>query len=552
MAPEISVVIPTRNRRERLCACLESLARQTASPDIFEVVVVDGSTDGTEEMLAALSTPYALRVVTQPQSGQSAALNLGAESAQGRFILLLDDDMVASPGLVAAHLETQRREGPVAGIGVVARRIPPRRDRVARHRAEEWRARYESLARRPATLRDVYSGNLSLGRETYLEVGGFAVDVPIEQDTEFAYRLHEHGAAFVHVPDGVATKDNREDWRSIVRNEGQRGRMSLALYRRHPAILPWLPIGGRGEPGGAWLALRTLFFAAHVPPVVPAAVGGLVPGRRASRRWFRFVVNYAYWVGVRSVADRDTWRRLRRGVLILMYHGIGEHGERPSRYVVPVKRFERQMAWLRRRGYNVMALEECLRCRAEFRLPPSKSVVLTFDDGYRDNVAHARPLLERLGMPATIFLVSAAGERNTWSTTDGVAGRPLMSLDEARHALGGVLSFGAHTRTHPKLTDLPRAEAEQEVVGSKQDLESALGVPVAAFAYPYGKLNDGVRQAVAEVGFAGACSVDPGRNRPSTDAFALRRIEIRGTYGLPRFATTVWLGDLRLKRREGA
>jgi len=68
MTPELSVVIPTYNRREYLRACLESLARQTASPEEFEVVVtVDGSTDGTIEMLASLPTPYALRVLTQPQ-----------------------------------------------------------------------------------------------------------------------------------------------------------------------------------------------------------------------------------------------------------------------------------------------------------------------------------------------------------------------------------------------------------------------------------------------------------------------------------------------------
>src|SRR4051812_34406551 len=91
--PEISVVIPTHNRRERLRSCLDSLAGQTLEPSRFEVVVaVDGSTDGTAEMLHELETPFALRVVVQPQSGQAAARNTGVAAASAQFVLLLDDD----------------------------------------------------------------------------------------------------------------------------------------------------------------------------------------------------------------------------------------------------------------------------------------------------------------------------------------------------------------------------------------------------------------------------------------------------------------------------
>jgi peptidoglycan/xylan/chitin deacetylase (PgdA/CDA1 family) len=330
----------------------------------------------------------------------------------------------------------------------------------------------------------------------------------------------------------------------------RRGRADVETYRRNPPSLPSLELGGRDDLGRTSRALRDTLLFVCVPPSAVGVVGAFLPGRRASSTWSRLAASYAYWTGVRRAADRDTFRRLRRGVLILMYHGIAGPGEPASRYVMPVERFRRQMAWLRKRKYNVIGLEELLRARAEHRLPPPKSVVITVDDGYRDNLTLGRPILERLGLPATVFLVSAGGSVNAWSTSDGVAGRPLMSLEEARQALGGTLSFGAHTRTHPKLPELSVEDARREVAGSKEELEAALGVPVTTFAYPHGELSAEVRKAVIAAGFAAACSTRPGRNRPAEDGFALRRVEVRGTDRLARFAATLALGHLGRRKRR--
>ena len=78
-----------------------------------------------------------------------------------------------------------------------------------------------------------------------------------------------------------------------------------------------------------------------------------------------------------------------------MYHAIGREDEPASRYVLPASRFRRQLAWLKLRRYNVIGLEEFVRLRTENCLPPSKSVVLTFDDGYADNVELGLPALEQ-------------------------------------------------------------------------------------------------------------------------------------------------------------
>ena len=100
---ELSIIIPTYDRAKRLRACLESLSRQTQPVGDWEVVVVvDGSTDGTREMLAGLATPYRLKVCEQDHHGTGAALNRGVAAASGGHCLFLGDNVVADPALVAA------------------------------------------------------------------------------------------------------------------------------------------------------------------------------------------------------------------------------------------------------------------------------------------------------------------------------------------------------------------------------------------------------------------------------------------------------------------
>jgi peptidoglycan/xylan/chitin deacetylase (PgdA/CDA1 family) len=248
--------------------------------------------------------------------------------------------------------------------------------------------------------------------------------------------------------------------------------------------------------------------------------------------------------GARNSVDRETWSRLQRGTAILMYHAIGRQDEPASRYVLPVSRFRRQLAWLKLRRYNVIGLEEFVRLRTEHALPPSKSVVFTFDDGYTDNAELGLPALEQYGFHATIFLVTASRGRAEWRSAKEVQGRDLLALAEAR-SLNGRLGFGAHSRTHPSLPSLAPRELDREVSGSRSELEAALDAPVSVFAYPYGARSPEVEQAVKRAGYVAACGVDPGRNRPSCDLFALNRLEIRGTDSLLRFAVTLWLGQAR-------
>jgi glycosyltransferase involved in cell wall biosynthesis len=555
---EISIIIPTYNRVDRLRACLEALARQTQSATDFEVVVViDGSTDGTREMLDTFSPPYSLRVLYQKNSGQGMAINHGVEAAQGRFCLLLDDDIIADRRLVAEHLQVQREHKGVVTIGQIRLTLPSHADWFARCFEQSWSAHYERLNRgdRVVSWPDCYSGNMSVAREAFLAVGGFSTNLSRSYDIELAYRLERHGLSFVYLPDALGNQDERKGLHELAADAEKAGTASVELYKRHPPMLSEL-LGTFAATSLRVILVRRLLLALRIPPSLVASIGSLLGMPSRGSAWFTFFYNYCYWYGVRrAISDSTTWRRLTRGAPLLMYHAFAGLGESSSRYVISARRFRWQMAWLRWCRYHVLSLEEFLQYRREHRLPPARSIVITIDDGYADNWSVAYPILRRYEFPAIIFLVSGAvGTTNQWDddVDSALANRPLLDWPAIRKMLGGGISYGAHTRTHPTLTLIPEERVKEEVAGSREDLERELNVPINVFSYPYGEYNEAIQAVVEGLGFLGACGVQPGMNMPTTSTLALRRTEIYGTDSFIRFVLTLYLENTEsiLRRRS--
>jgi peptidoglycan/xylan/chitin deacetylase (PgdA/CDA1 family) len=392
---------------------------------------------------------------------------------------------------------------------------------------------------------DCFSGNLSAPLSALRAVGGFATDLARSFDVELGYRLVQYGLALTYVPAAKAVQHYDKQFRQIVTDAEREGQASLELYRRHPPMITELLLGRFANAPHRVLLLRRLLLALNVPVEALRVASGLVGRGTRARAWYGFVYAYAYWRAVRrAVSDPDTWERLAWGPVILMYHAFGQPGEAPSRYVVPVDTFGRQMRWLKRSGYRLLRLEELQRLRLEHRLPPGRSVVITIDDGYLDVHTLAAPILRQLGFPATVFLVSGAvGTSNRWDASGALAGRALMGWSDIHTLRRWTIDYGAHTRTHRALTSVPDDELAGEIGGSRDDLEKALGEPIVAFAYPYGRHNDAVRSAVGRAGFDFACGVMDGANTAATPYRALHRVEIYGTGSLVRFALAVWLGD---------
>jgi peptidoglycan/xylan/chitin deacetylase (PgdA/CDA1 family) len=203
---------------------------------------------------------------------------------------------------------------------------------------------------------------------------------------------------------------------------------------------------------------------------------------------------------------------------ILTYHSID---------ATAPETFWRQMRFLKENDYKVVSLQNLAEnLGSENELPP-KTIALTFDDGFRNFYSAAFPILAANGFTATVFLVTDfCGKYNDWAGNPPRLPRSaLLSWRQIKEMRDyGRIEFGAHTRTHPDLTELPPDEAEKEIVESKKIIEDAIGGEVKTFAYPFGKFDASVK-ATVEKNFRAACSVKLGKARRTSDLFALERID---------------------------
>ena len=169
--------------------------------------------------------------------------------------------------------------------------------------------------------------------------------------------------------------------------------------------------------------------------------------------------------------------------VILTYHSLDDS---ESVISIPPSLFRQQMEFLAASGMPVVPLDQALHRPG--------SVAITFDDGFCNLLDHAVPVLERLRLPATIFVVSEyCGRNNNWpSQPHGVPDLPLLSWDKLS-ALPPLISLGAHTMTHPDLRRLSAEECERELCECQGQIEQHLGRPVRCLAYPYGASSPQVR-----------------------------------------------------------
>jgi GT2 family glycosyltransferase len=201
------VVIPTYNRCRSLQRCLDSLRGQADAP-LFEVVVVDdGCTDGTREMLAAYTAPFPLRWIASERGGPGAARNLGVASAQAPLVLFLDDDCEADARLLSRHAAAHRTIERAVIIGPMVRPARGRRRSWVLWEQEvldkQYRAMMEGLYQ--PTPRQFYTANASMSRAEFLDAGGFDSAFKRAEDVEFGYRLWDAGVRFAFHPGAVVT-----------------------------------------------------------------------------------------------------------------------------------------------------------------------------------------------------------------------------------------------------------------------------------------------------------------------------------------------------------
>lgn len=336
--PNVTVVIPTHQRREALRTVLESLSDQSVERGSYEVVVaVDASTDGTVEMLEAFSG-LELRWVSPQGRGRASACNAAVSAAQGEVTIVLDDDMRVVPEFVERH----RSHHPPGSRRCVLGAVPVELEAGSPHAARHVKERFaRHLARLPdpehlALPRSFFTGNASLRTETMRAVGGFDESFGIygNEDVELALRLRESGVELGYDPEALAYQSYDKDLGGLQRDTMAKGRTTVQLARSHPEVFPDLRLANPADGSRPWLVLRAVLLAlTRRLSGTAAAVFALFALLERLGFWraplfYRPVLDYAFWAGVdaalRESNDEGELSKLavelKRGPIDLLLH----------------------------------------------------------------------------------------------------------------------------------------------------------------------------------------------------------------------------------------
>lgn len=243
--PELSVVIATYNRPDGIVEVLRDLdAQEGFAPGAFEVVVVDdGSAVPVRARVEALALRYPVRVEAQANAGQAAARHRGMTLARGAIVVVLDDDMRLAPTFLAAH-----RAAHAAGADVVQGAIVPPDGPMPLY--ERWHA--EQLTRMARDIADgviryhgdhMATGNISLRRQWYFDVGGFDRDLKRSEDRDLGIRLERAGARLAFSADARSVHhSDHASLASWLRRSFDYGVYDTRIARKHPDVArvdPW-------------------------------------------------------------------------------------------------------------------------------------------------------------------------------------------------------------------------------------------------------------------------------------------------------------------------
>lgn len=210
-----------------------------------------------------------------------------------------------------------------------------------------------------------------------------------------------------------------------------------------------------------------------------------------------------------------TWvyalRRVRRQrAVILGYHGVAAVPRKDDLFLMQLSpaRFRAGVEMMLAAGFRFVTVAELVRLAAGGPPPPGLAAV-SFDDGMRNNLTRAMPILSELGIPATVYVPSGwLGGTSPW-ISPGADGE-ILNEDELRDVARAGWEIGAHTVTHADLSALDYAHCRQEIDGSRDALQQITGMPVETFAYPFGRYDATAIEAVRDSGLLAAVTTGSG------------------------------------------
>ncbi|NMM61622.1 polysaccharide deacetylase family protein [Clostridium sp. P21] len=234
---------------------------------------------------------------------------------------------------------------------------------------------------------------------------------------------------------------------------------------------------------------------------------------------------------VQTVANNEKNREFKnvplkynnKSVPVIMYHSIDY--EEGNELRVPKEKFREQMKYLKDNGYTTLTLEELYNFMYNNKPIPEKSVVLTFDDGYKDNYENAYPVLKEFAFKATVFIITNCIDKDKGFLTSA----QLKEMDK-----NGV-DIESHTLGHDKLSELPYDKQVETLKGSKDVLEKLLNRKVKYIGYPYGKSNSETVKAAKDTGYNMAFTTESGWSNKNQGIYTLNRVYISANHSIKEF-----------------
>lgn len=231
----------------------------------------------------------------------------------------------------------------------------------------------------------------------------------------------------------------------------------------------------------------------------------------------------------------------QHGPVMLMYHAVTKgNGVPPWPWAISMQQFREQLDFLAAEGYATPTMGELVSVPA--KKWAGRTAVISFDDGYVDNLAACEELQKR-GMRASWFIVTGSvGKTPRWSAEGRPAGR-LLNAAELREMQESGMEIGSHTVNHVRLTEVDDVRLAQELSDSRAELEKMLGNAINSFAYPYGAWDARCSLAVKQAGYTSACTTRTGWALRDCDPYRLRRLTVFNHDTLGSFARKLYFGS---------
>ena len=290
----LSVIIPTYDEPERLCATLKSLADQDYPHEAVEIIVVDDASPNLEAgRLACIKSPFPTNLIRHRENqGRARARNTGLRAAAGEVVVFLDSDMTVRSDFLSTHAALHHIQPDTVCIGNI--RFGTRVSPNALTRYMENRGVHRINEGQPVPFKCFVTGNASLRRNQLLQAGLFDEDFTAYggEDLELGYRLHLQGAPFQFVPRALSFHNHLRPFEQTCQLMYTYGRRSLPLLlKKHPELAKLLRLDFLQKPR---FSLRHLFFSATLSPAVYYPVEYLT--RRGMRHYVPdLFFDYLWW-----------------------------------------------------------------------------------------------------------------------------------------------------------------------------------------------------------------------------------------------------------------